>query len=85
MLASLLTILSVWAASDGAASVSAILGISAALLVFRMFRESGAASAVVLRAVRGIAGHDRKRWLASSRGTEANFSRSVPLLQGDPV
>jgi len=83
MLAWLLAILSVWSASDGAADVSAILGISAALLVFRMVRESGAASAVVLRAVRGITGRDRKRWLESSRGTEANFSGSVPLLQGD--
>jgi len=85
MAAWLLAILSVWAASDGAAGVSAILGMSSALLAFRMFRESGAASAVVLRAVRSISRHDRKRWLASSTGTEAHFPGSVPLLEGDPA
>ena len=59
VLAWLLIVLSVWAASDGARNVSVILAISAALLLFGMLRESWAATAVVLHALCSIVRRDR--------------------------
>ena len=59
VLAWLLIVLSVWAASDGARNVSVILAISAALPLFGMLRESWAATAVVLHALCSIVRRDR--------------------------